>query len=201
MVASTLLVSAAWLSAEASETASTGVIDKGDELKAGEFMPNVDWSRFNQVLVHPVQIAYTTDFELGSPYQRSRFRPRDIERTRRLFQDSMEKYFGRRYPITTKPGPNVLRIEAALVNPISDRSAFYRVHLYTNSRSKLSLIVVLRDSVNGDYLHHLDMPRVTGNVDRQTRGGDPWNFIRLVFDRVGRTIRYALKEGIAMGSS
>ena len=93
------------------ETTASGTVVTLNPLESGEYAPGVDWTRFGQILIHPVQIAYTTDFELSSPFQRSRFRPQDIERTQEYFRYSIEKKLGRKYRITTKPGPNVLRVD------------------------------------------------------------------------------------------
>jgi hypothetical protein len=193
------LASTALAGAETSAPSSAAKGITLDPLEKGEYAPGVDWDRFNEILIHPVQIAYTLDFELGSVFHRSRFRPQDIERTRHYFEASIIKALGNRYRITTKPGPNVLRVEAALVNPVSDRTALFVTGSYTSVVSQLSLIVLLRDSLTGEYLHHLDVPSHTGSINLSTRGYQQWNYMRLVFKQVARRLYYALQGGKAFG--
>jgi hypothetical protein len=201
MMLASVLLFPALTSADSSEASSTIRVATLDVLSGGEYSPGVDWRRFNQILIHPIQIAYTTDFRLGSPFNRSRFRPQDIERARRVFEIATEKMLGGRYPVTTTPGPNVLRIEAAIINPVSDRSQFARIGGYNMDRNPLSLVVVLRDSVNGDFLHRLALPAAQGTIGRTPRADQLWSYMRFVFTRVARAIRFAVEDGVARGRS
>jgi hypothetical protein len=90
----------------------------------------------------------------------------------------------------------VVRVDAVLVNPVLDLSWYYRIaHSFVGVGADLQLLVVLRDSQNGDYLHHVAVPLTVGNMNSKDTGPGYWNYMRLVFSRVARQVRYALDDG------
>ena len=190
-----LLAPPASIQAGKSQSPSAGAFERQVALERGEFAPNVDWTRFRQIQIHPMQIAYTTDFELGSSHHRSRFRPEDVERIRRYFETALEERISPRYPVTTTTGSDVLRIDSVLVNPVSDRSWYYDIgKTWLGEGAKFNMLIVLRDSETGEYLHHVAVPLHTGHIISPSSRASYWNYMREIFDRTAQQVRLAIEN-------
>jgi hypothetical protein len=93
-----------------------------------------------------------------------------------------------------------VRVEAVLVNPVLDLSWYYHIaHSRVGVGVDFKLLIVLRDSENGDYLHHVAIPSTMGHLNANPSGPGYWNFMRLVFHRAARQVRYALDDGPTAG--
>ena len=155
-----------------------------------------DWSRFRRILVHPLNVAYTTKFKntphTGPP---SEFSSEDLERARRYFQRAFQNKLGRVYPIATNPSPDVLRVDAVLVNPVLDKSWWLRPgkSIYRGEASH-SLVVVLRDSETGSVLHRVKLPLRVGTLGFEDSPINYWGYMRLIFDRIASRVRWALDD-------
>lgn len=165
-----------------------------EAVRSGGYAPQTDWSRFDRIMVHPINIAYTTEFLNARPddYE-SEFGVQDLERARRYFQGAFEKRLGRKYPITTDRSSDVLRVDAVLVNPVLDKSwwlqpgkAIYR------GEAGFSLVVVLRDSETGTPLHKVKLPLRVGSLGYEDSALNYWGYVRLIFDRVATRVSWAL---------
>jgi hypothetical protein len=172
--------------------------EPGDTMRSGGHASQTDWSRFRRILVHPLDVAYTTEFKNSrGRWRPSEFSSKDSERARRYFQQAFQNRLARLYPITTDPGSDVLRIDAVLVNPAPEKSWWMLPgkRLF-RGEARVSLVVVLRDSETGAVLHRVDLPlRVSaGRVGFEESALHYWGYLRLVFDRVATRVRYALDD-------
>ena len=165
-------------------------------VRSGGYAPQTDWSRFDRIMVHPINIAYTREFLNARPddYE-SEFRTKDLARARRYFNRSFQNKLGRVYPIVADESPDVLRVDAVLVNPVLDKSwwllpgkSIYR------GATGVSLVVVLRDSETGAALHRVKLPLRVGSLGFEDSALNYWGYLRLVFDRVASRVRWALDD-------
>lgn len=169
--------------------------DLGSTESSSEAVPYTNWSRFRRILIPPLEVAYTTNFELDSPHHRSVFGPEEIERTRRDFQRAFERLVAGHYPIVTRPGPDVLRIEAILVNPVLDRRDWLQPgrSVWRRTTKTLSLAVVLRDSENGALLHEIELGPLTDRLAVEEGPVQFWGGVRRVFDLAALRVRWTLE--------
>jgi hypothetical protein len=171
----------------------------GDELgstrSSSKAVPHTDWSRFRRILIHPLEVAHTTNFELGAPHHRSVFGPEEIERARRYFRWAFERLVAEHYPIVTRPGLDVLRVEAVLVDPVLDRGDWLQPGRSTWRRitKTVSLAVVLRDSENGALLHQIELGPLTDRLAVEEGPVQFWGGVRRVFDRAAMQVRWTLE--------
>jgi hypothetical protein len=170
--------------------------ESGETLRSGGYELQTDWSRFRRIMVHPIDIAYTTDFKNARHKdQPSEISSEDLERVRRYFQRAFQKRLGRDYPITTDRGPDVLRVDAVLVNPVLDKSWWLQPgkSIY-RGESGVSLVVVLRDSESGTPLHRVNLPLRVGSLGFEDSALNYWSYIRLIFDRIAARVVWALDD-------
>jgi hypothetical protein len=170
--------------------------EPGYALKSGGYAPHTDWSRFHRVLIHPIDVAYTTEFKEASltDYP-NEFGSKDLERARRYFQRAFQKRMSREYPIATTPGRDVLRVDAVLVNPVLDKTWWLKPGKSAyRGEASFSLVVVLRDSETGTPLHKVKLPMRVGFLGFEDSAINYWGYLRLVFDRVATRVRWSLEE-------
>ena len=170
--------------------------EPGHAVQSGAPETHTDWSRFRRILVHPVGVAYTTEFKkAGLTDYPNEFSSKDLERVRRYFQRAFQKQVARGYPIATEPGEDVLRIDAVLVNPVLDKTWWLLPGKeILRGETGVTLVVVLRDSETGAVLHRVDLPLRVGSLGFQDSPVNYWGYIRLVFDRVASRVRWALDD-------
>jgi len=164
--------------------------------RSGGSEPHTDWSRFRRILVHPVGVAYTTEFKKArlTDYP-NEFSSKDLERVRRYFRRAFQRQVARDYPIATEPANDVLRIDAVVVNPVLDKSWWLQPgKSILRGETGLSLVVVLRDSETGAVLHRVNLPLRVGSLGFESSALNFWGYIRLVFDRVAARVRWSLHD-------
>jgi hypothetical protein len=170
--------------------------EPGDTVRSGGYDSDTDWSRFRRIMVHPIDVAYTTKFKQAHPDDPpSELSAEDLDRVRNYFQRAFEKQVARNYPITTDPSPDVLRVDAVLVDPVLDKSWWLRPgdSIY-RGETRVSLVVVLRDSETGAVLHQVKLPLRIGSLGFEDSALNYWGYIRLVFDRVAMRVRWTLDD-------
>ncbi len=177
--------------------------ERGDWMRSGGFEPNTDWNRFRRILVHPLDVAYTPKSgRVRHTHYPSELRPEDLERARRYFQRAFEKKMARSYPVTTDPGPDVLRVDAVLVDAAPDKSWWLRPGaVVLRGEAGVTLVVVLRDSETGAVLHRVNLPLRVGSLGFEDSATNYWGYLRLIFDRVATRVRWALDDAPAAAPS
>ena len=170
--------------------------EPGHAVRSGGYEVHTDWSRFRRILVHPLNVAYTTEFKNAHHIdRRSKLNPKDLERARRYFQRAFHKKLASNYPIATDPSPDVLRVDAVLVNPVLDKSWWLQPGKFIlRGETSVNLVVVLRDSETGAPLHRVNLPLRVGSLGFEDSPVNYWGYLRLVFDRVATRVRWALDD-------
>ena len=124
--------------------------------------PDLDLKPYTRFMLDPVEIAYQKDpgnlrrSGPGGGQGNFALTPSQMEALRTMFQDAVVQALTRDngYQLTTEPGPDVLRINASLidlvVNVPTERSG--REDVYTRSYGLVSLILELYDSQSGEIL-------------------------------------------------
>ena len=120
--------------------------------------PGVDFSKYGRVMMDPVQVQFSKDWKpekTGSHMQvsqedRDRIQKGLAELATKTFAETLQEKDG--YPVVTTPGPDVMRVSAALVDvyinapdiPTAGRSRTYVVNA-----GRMTFVAELRDSETG----------------------------------------------------
>ncbi|MEM7283158.1 MAG: DUF3313 family protein [Pseudomonadota bacterium] len=164
--------------------------DKVDLLFSGN---NLDLSKYDQVLVDPLSIWYSTpNNEEWTPD------PKVLERMRGHFWDALVHELEERggYEIVRDPGPRVLHVHAEIVDlkicvsctaPVPDsRLQRYRFRLVPG---QITLVAELRDSQTGEVLLR------AADLERPHEEAlDSWEEVRVEFHRWARILRERLDD-------
>jgi hypothetical protein len=123
---------------------------------------DMDLKPYTRFILDPVEVAYQKDpgnrRQSGVAGAEGNFAlsPTQMEQFRGAFQEAVVEALtrGNGYELVTEPGPDVLRITAALLDLVvrvpTDRGG--RQDVYTRSYGEVSLILELRDSQSGEIL-------------------------------------------------
>ena len=125
--------------------------------------PDMDLTQYTRFMLDPVEIAYQRDPGnlrrsglAGGGQDNFALPPSQMESLRTRFQDAVIQALAgdNGYELTTEPGPDVLRITAALIDLVvmvpTERSG--SEDFYTLSYGLVSLVLELRDSQSGEIL-------------------------------------------------
>jgi len=124
--------------------------------------PDMDLKPYTRFMLDPVEVAYKKDpgnrRSSGVAGAEGNFAltPSQMENLRNTFQETIVEALTRDngYELVTEPGPDVLRVTAALLDLVvrvpTDRSG--RQDVFTRSYGEVSLILELRDSQSGEIL-------------------------------------------------
>jgi hypothetical protein len=160
---------------------------------------------FRSVILDPVYISFASDFESGrrSGSVARRLNADDMAAIQRNLGDMFHQIFREElaaggYEVVEEPGPETLRVSAAIVDLfISAPSAAEgsgRTRTYTANTGRMTLVAELRDSVTGEILARA--------VDGQSgRSGGFWTVTNRVTNtadarRAVRVWARALRDGL-----
>ncbi len=119
--------------------------------------PGVDFAGYSKMMLDPVDVAFkkqwARDFKQVSNSDREQIRSELAKEFQKVFFEELEEKGG--YKIVSAPGPDVLRVSAAVVElyinapdiPTSGRS-----NTYALSTGEATLIAELRDSESGSVI-------------------------------------------------
>ena len=127
------------------------------------YKPDIDLTPYTRFMLDPVEVAYQKD-----PGNRRRsgttggfdnfaLSPSQMENLKSMFQEAVVEALSKDdgYELTTEPGPDVLRITAALVDLVvrvpTQRSGG-RQRNFTRSYGLVTAVLELRDSQSGEIL-------------------------------------------------
>jgi hypothetical protein len=122
-----------------------------------------DMAAFRSVTLQPVYVSFASDFETGhrSGSAQRRLNADDLAAIRQslaeLFDQILrEELAGGDYQIVEQPGPDTLKVSAAIVDLFitapDAAQATGRSRTYTANSGRMTLVVELRDSVTGEIL-------------------------------------------------
>jgi hypothetical protein len=150
---------------------------------------------YHQILLQPVDLAYTAEFSKDAWRQRHKIGSRDLERIRRYFAEIVDKELAESHPVATEPGPGVLRIDPILVDAVVDKSDWLAPARDTfKKRDKLMLLAVLRDSQTGAIVHRVLVDaRSFGDVLVRQDPLNYWDDMRYLLRLLATRVRWALE--------
>jgi hypothetical protein len=138
--------------------------------------PGADFARYSQVMMDPVSIAYKRpprETESRRNPDRGNFALTDRQMIdmKRYFAEAFEKELSKlgNFTLVRAPGPEALRVEAALIDLIVNvptESGAGSDLVFTTSAAQMTLAMELRDSITGEIL-----ARVTDRRETQTGSG------------------------------
>lgn len=124
--------------------------------------PDMDLTPYTRFMLDPVEIAYQKDpgnrrrSGMGGGERNFALSPRQMENLRNMFQEAVIEALTEDdgYELTTEPGPDVLRVTAALIDLVVavPTEMVGRQEVYAQSYGLVSLILELRDSESGEIL-------------------------------------------------
>lgn len=157
-----------------------------------------DARAYSGVLLSPLLMGFTNEF-LASDQRELRIRGDDAERMQRHYREVVSSKLGEDYAIAEAPGPGVLRADAYLIDHVLDKSDWL-LPVQTSFRSspKVRVVVFLRDSQSGELFDSVGLTLAPqGNRLMKDSPGFYWHYMRLVFDRLGTRLHWAIEEGTA----
>jgi hypothetical protein len=139
-------------------------------------LPGADFRGYSKIMLDPTEVAFRKDWlrnynqqQIGTLQQLSQADAQQIlDRVRTGFEEVFEKSFAKAgYPITTTPGPDVLRVRTAVLNlsvvaPDTMSPGISRT--FSREAGGATVVVEARDSVTGALLGRA--------IDAQTIGDD-----------------------------
>jgi len=147
----------------AAEVTTDGLVRVDNPVVAVAYRkPDIDLTPYTRFMLDPVEVAYQKDpgnvrrSGTGIGDENFALTPSQMESLRGRFQEAViEALTGDDgYELTTEPGPDVLRITAALIDLVvrvpTEMSG--RQDVYTRSYGLVTLILELRDSQSGEIL-------------------------------------------------
>ncbi len=142
--------------------------------------PGMDLTPYTRFMLDPVEVAYQKDpgdrrrSAGAGPAANYALSPSQMQTLKDVFREAVVEALTKDdgYELTTEPGPDVLRISAALIDlivSIPTQQTGVGDEVYTRSYGEVSLVLELRDSQSGDILARAadrrDPTRPTGGVD------------------------------------
>ncbi len=125
--------------------------------------PNVTFKGYQQVLLTQPHVAFSKNWDPNEGSARSlgtQIDARDIEEIKTGISSEFRKAFEERlsqggYKLTTAPGEDVLRVDAALIDiyiTAPDNMSAGRSRTYTAETGRITLVMELRDATTGELL-------------------------------------------------
>lgn len=124
--------------------------------------PDAEIPAYRNVMLDPVQVRFARNWDpnRGGRGMATRLDAADIAAIQSgladLFQEIFREELARGgYQLVTEPGPDTLRVSAAIVDlfiAAPDNMAAGRVRTYTANPGRMTLVAELRDSVTGEIL-------------------------------------------------
>ena len=150
---------------------------------------------YERLLIEPLNVLYTAEFLLSDQGD-LQFEDSDVERIRRYYRDVVTTQLAA-YPIALEPGPRVLRLDGALIDPVLDkRNWLVPTRFLFRVAPRLQLVVLLRDSRTDEIVDRVGlMVRPQANRLMQQSPGSYWHFMRRVLGRMATRVRWSLEQG------
>ena len=166
MVLAAMLLGGCASSSPQPETEWDGLVRQDNPRLSAVFVrpgASEDMAAFRNVILDPVYVSFASDFESGrrSGSVARRLNASDMAAIRQNVADMFEQIFREElaaggYALVEEPGPETLRVSAAIVDlfisaPAAAEGAG-RSRTYTANTGRMTLVAELRDSVTGEIL-------------------------------------------------
>jgi hypothetical protein len=135
--------------------------------------PDVDFERYVKLMLDPVQVAYKrtpkASYARNMTDRNFALSDRQMANLKRWFREEFEKELGKldQFTLVDEPGPDVLRIEAALLDLVVNvptRQRAGREFVFTTSTAQMTLVMELRDSPSSEILARIAERREARNA-------------------------------------
>jgi hypothetical protein len=154
---------------------------------------------YSSVLLAPLLVGFTNEFLADRDQNERRIAGADVERMRRHYREIVGPKLPSQFAIAEAPGPGVLRADAYLIDHVLDKSDWLApVTVGFRTAPRVRVVVFLRDSQTDELVDSVGLtlaPR--GSRLMRDSPGFYWNYMRLVLDRLGTRMRWALENGAA----
>jgi hypothetical protein len=149
---------------------------KSKRVDTAYLLPGADFRGYNKVLLDPIQVAFTKnwqrDINRSSPGARQRVSTEDADRIRQEmsegFRETLVKSFQKvGYEVVTEAGPDVLRLTPVLVDVYvnaPDTIQSGRSYNYTIEAGEATMALEVRDAETGQLLGRAVDKRRTGQT-------------------------------------
>jgi hypothetical protein len=132
------------------------------KLDAVYVKPNVPFKAYQQVMIAPVQVAFSKDWDPNrdSAQRLPSFNKEDIQAIKDGIATEFKKVFEETlteggYKIATSPGDDVLHVGAAIIDlyiTAPEDMTAGRSRTYTTDSGRMTLVMELKDSTSGEVL-------------------------------------------------
>jgi hypothetical protein len=152
---------------------------------------------YQRVLIDPLDVEYTAKFLSDDDRRDYRIEGKDLERIRRHYVEVVTAKLMAEYPIASKPGPGVLRIDSVLLDPVLDkRDWLVPTRFVVRGAPRVELIALLRDSRTNEVVDFVGLViRPHANRLMKDSPGFYWHFMRRIFDQIATRVRWSLEDG------
>ncbi len=129
-------------------------------LQYAEAKRELDLARYDAFILGPVEVAYQKDptpRSPGSPEANFALTSRQMQTLKETFREEIERALTEDdgYALVTEPGPNVLRLDAFLIDLVvrfDTEATAGRNRAFTDSYGEVTMILELHDSQSGEIL-------------------------------------------------
>lgn len=154
---------------------------------------DLNLGKYSKVMLRDLEIAYKADrgeYELDEG---------DKARLQRIFRESAEKELVERggYELVDEPGPNVLRVDAAVIDltvnaPDDIGSRPGRSRTFVMRTGDITILGELRDSQSDEILVRFADKKQSREQFRQMTTVSAWSDVRMIFSSWARILRDGL---------
>lgn len=165
--------------------------DPSDESVRWWEKPGVDWKKYKRLMLDPVEVR------LDSSRAQRELTPAELKKVAASFRRIAVKVLSPRYPVVDRPGPDVLRVRAALthvvpVNPVANIASVVMMGMPVDL-AEAGIEVRFSDSLTGELLAEMtDFKRhsaLTLNM-----GWRRWSQVEDLFEEWARELKKAMDE-------
>lgn len=124
--------------------------------------PNVDVSKYDKLLLRPIEVAFRKDWDPGKDSMLYSMHPPDREKIKQSVAENFADVFSKEltkggYQVVTEPAPDVLELQAAIIDlyiyaPDVSMQTAGRVRTYSVDTGEMTLVAELHDSITGELL-------------------------------------------------
>ncbi len=153
--------------------------------------PGIDWGKYTKLMIDPVMVYY-------HPKAKHRgIRPEELKTLTDEFRRLAIEAVKDAYPVVDGPGPDVLRVRAAITNlvpadPLLNAATTAAIGVPVDI-GKAAMEAEFLDSVTGRRLAAV-IDRKSGSVVRVWQGFTRWSHVRHAFKQWAKELRRALDE-------
>jgi Protein of unknown function (DUF3313) len=147
--------------------------------------PGVDVSKYDKLLLRPVEVAFRKDWNPGRDSLLYQMNPPDREKIKQSVAENFADVFGKElerggYQVVTDPAPDVLEVRASIIDlfinaPDVSMQTAARVSTYSVDTGEMTLVAEIHDSITGELLARAYDKRSGNNTGWVQPSNSVWN--------------------------